>query len=113
MLRRQLALSSRPAGGRCHNGSMRVGLSILIALAGLLSPFAADVATQTPEQPAQVAAQQPFEEWLGALIKEAEERGYGPVLIDQTLIGLEPLTRVVASDRSQAELTITFERYYT
>ena len=45
---------------------MRVGLSVLIVLAGLLSPFAADVATQTPGQPTQVAAQQPFEEWLGA-----------------------------------------------
>src|SRR2546425_2793963 len=91
---------------------MRVGLSVLIVLAGLLSPFAADVATQTPGQPTQVAAQQPFEEWLGALIKEAGERGYGQDLIDQALLGLEPLPRVVASDRSQAELTITFERYY-
>ena len=91
---------------------MRVGLSVLIGLAGLLSPLAADVAPQTPEPLTQVAAQQPFEEWLGALIKEAEDRGYTRDLIDQTLVGIEPLPHVVASDRTQAELTITFDRYY-
>lgn len=91
---------------------MRVGPSVLIALAGLLSPFATDVAPQTPGQLTQVAARQPFEEWLGALIKEAGERGYSESLISETLVGLDPLPRVVASDRSQAELTITFDRYY-
>src|SRR5262245_32214978 len=91
---------------------MRAGLSVLIAVAALVGPVAARVAPQTPEQPPQVSAQQPFEEWLGALIKEAQERGFSGDLIDHALVGLEPLPRVVASDRSQAELTISFERYY-
>jgi membrane-bound lytic murein transglycosylase B len=91
---------------------MRVGPSALIALVGLLSLVVADVAPQTPAQTPPIVTQQPFEDWLGALIKEAQERGYSDSLIDQTLVGLEPLQRVVASDRSQAELTITFDRYY-
>ena len=91
---------------------MRAGPSVLIVLTALLGAVAAPEAQQTPEQPTEVAAQQPFDEWLGGLIKEAQDRGYGKDLIDQALVGLEPLHRVVASDRSQAELTITFDRYY-
>ena len=90
---------------------MRVAPSVLIALVGLLSFFAADVAPQTSEQETPVAAPQPFDEWLGGVIKEAGERGFSEALIAETLVGLEPLHRVVASDRSQAELTVTFERY--
>jgi membrane-bound lytic murein transglycosylase B len=91
---------------------MRPAPVVLIALVGLLGLVAPDVAPQTPRQSAPIVPQPPFEEWLGALIKEAGERGYSEDLISQTLTGLEPLPRVVASDRSQAELTITFERYY-
>ena len=32
-------------------------------------------------------------------------------MIDATLVGLQPLERVVARDTSQAELTLTFDRY--
>jgi membrane-bound lytic murein transglycosylase B len=54
----------------------------------------------------------PFGDWLQELIVEARERGYGADLIDQTLARLEPLQRVIANDRSQAELVVGFERYY-
>jgi membrane-bound lytic murein transglycosylase B len=53
-----------------------------------------------------------FDQWLQALIAEAHDRGYSPHLIEQTLVGLQPLTRVIQNDRSQAELVVGFERYY-
>jgi hypothetical protein len=42
---------------------------------------------------------------------EARERGFDDELIERTLVGLEPLPRVVASDRNQAELVMTLDRY--
>jgi len=53
-----------------------------------------------------------WNEWLQELIAEARDRGYSDELIAQTLAGLEPLPRVIANDRSQAELVVGFERYY-
>src|SRR5687767_6423863 len=53
----------------------------------------------------------PFEEWLAALIEEADDKGYDEQLIRQTLVGLEPLPRVIQADRSQAELNPGLERY--
>jgi membrane-bound lytic murein transglycosylase B len=77
-------------------------------------------AAQAPQAPpngvpegAPAAPAQPFDEWLGALIAEARGRGFSNELVDETLTGLEPLHRVIASDRSQAELNPGFNRYYT
>jgi membrane-bound lytic murein transglycosylase B len=53
----------------------------------------------------------PFDEWLGDLTREARDRGFSDALVEQTLAGLEPLQRVVDSDRSQAELNPGFNRY--
>ena len=53
----------------------------------------------------------PFEEWLAAVIEEADDRGFDEGLIKQTLVGLEPLPRVIQADRSQAELNPGLERY--
>jgi membrane-bound lytic murein transglycosylase B len=53
----------------------------------------------------------PFETWLAALIDEARGRGYSETVIGETLAGLQPLQRVIRSDRTQAELTVTFESY--
>jgi membrane-bound lytic murein transglycosylase B len=53
----------------------------------------------------------PFDAWLSTLIAEARARGFDSGLIDRTLVGLRPLPRVVASDRSQAGLVDTLERY--
>src|SRR5262245_36879590 len=58
-----------------------------------------------------VETAQPFDDWLGALIKEARERGYSEDLVSQTLEGLTPLERVIKNDRSQAELNPGFDRY--
>jgi membrane-bound lytic murein transglycosylase B len=58
-----------------------------------------------------VNAPQGFNDWLSALIQEAHTRGYGDELVAQTLQGLQPLERVIQSDRSQAELNPGFERY--
>ncbi len=56
-------------------------------------------------------APEPFDAWLSTLIGDAKSRGFDDDLIDRTLSGLEPLPRVVASDRSQAELVLTLDRY--
>ena len=57
-------------------------------------------------------APQPFEEWLQELIAEAHARGFSDELIDATLTGLTPVPRVVERDSSQAEFTITLDRYF-
>jgi membrane-bound lytic murein transglycosylase B len=56
--------------------------------------------------------QQPFDEWRQELIQEARDRGYSDTVVKQTLVGLQPLQRVIQNDRSQAELVVGFERYY-
>ncbi len=58
-----------------------------------------------------VDATQSFDAWLADFVNEARGRGFGDELLSSTVVGLEPLHRVVASDRTQAELTVTFERY--
>jgi membrane-bound lytic murein transglycosylase B len=60
---------------------------------------------------AQSGAPQPFEEWLAELLAEARARGYSDALLGQTLVGLTPLARVIASDRQQPEATLTIEEY--
>jgi membrane-bound lytic murein transglycosylase B len=54
----------------------------------------------------------PFDAWLGDLIADARSRGFEETLLNDTLVGLQPLPRVVERDRSQAELTITLDRYF-
>jgi membrane-bound lytic murein transglycosylase B len=53
----------------------------------------------------------PFNEWLEALIQEARDRGFSEPVLQQTLVGLEPLQRVIESDRSQPELTPGLAQY--
>ncbi len=62
-------------------------------------------------QEATPAPPPPFTDWLADLTREARERGFSEALVQQTLSGLEPLHRVVESDRSQAELNPGFSRY--
>ena len=54
----------------------------------------------------------PFDQWRQELMDEARARGYGEDLIRQALAGVEPLPRVLTSDRSQAEAVVGFDRYY-
>src|SRR5919107_493575 len=53
----------------------------------------------------------PFDAWLAELIKEADDKGFGERLIADTLVGFEPLLRVIQADRSQAELNPGLDRY--
>src|SRR6476660_7129620 len=66
----------------------------------------------TPQQNAAPPPSRPFAEWLQELIAEAHARGFSDELIDATLSGLTPIPRVVERDNSQAEFTITFDRYF-
>jgi membrane-bound lytic murein transglycosylase B len=76
-------------------------LAVLLA-AALFAPLQEPVSDTPP----------PFDDWLQALIAEARERGYSPNLVDETLVGLQPVPRVIKEDRSQAELVVGFNRYY-
>lgn len=66
----------------------------------------------TPQENAAPPPSRPFEEWLQELIAEAHSRGFSDELIDATLSGITPIPRVVERDSSQAEFTITLERYF-
>ena len=46
------------------------------------------------------------------MIDEAHARGFSDDLINATLTGLTPVSRVVERDSSQAEFTITLDRYF-
>ena len=81
---------------------------ILFAVA-LITAFTQVALTQTATAPAEPA--QPFDVWLAELIREANERGYGEALVRETLVGIEPLTRVIQADRNQAELSPGLDRY--
>ena len=76
--------------------------SLLAALAGI-------VTAQSPPAPAEPAV--PFDVWLAELIREANGRGFNETLIEDTLVGIEPLPRVIQADRSQAELSPGLDRY--
>ncbi len=85
---------------RCFWAAVAVALSL---------PLLAQVAV--PQDPVAVDAPQPFDAWLADFITEARARGYSADLLASTVSGLEPLPRVIASDRTQAELKVGFERY--
>lgn len=69
-------------------------------------------ALMAPQQTAVETSSRPFEEWLQDLIAEAHARGFSDELIGATLSGLTPVSRVVERDSSQAEFTITLDRYF-
>ena len=68
-------------------------------------------AQEAPSEQVPIHAAQTFDAWLGEFIGEARSRGFSDALLSRTVAGLTPLHRVVASDRSQAELIVSFERY--
>src|SRR5262245_43074796 len=99
-------------------GSSRMrwkALIVAVTMAGVA------VAAQTPQQdpPAPVPpspdstvdAPTSFPDSLTGLIKEACDRGLSEALATETLEGLQPLERVIQSDRAQAELNPGFDRY--
>src|SRR6267142_919567 len=77
-------------------------LAVLLLAATILAP---QQTVAPPPSP-------PFEQWLQELIAEARARGFSDGLIDATLSGITPVQRVVERDSSQAEFTITLDRYF-
>jgi membrane-bound lytic murein transglycosylase B len=84
---------------------MRRALLVIAALAALT------VVVRAQSSPAPAEPPVPFDVWLAELIHEANERGYNEALVNDTLVGLEPLPRVIQADRSQAELAPGLDRY--
>ena len=84
---------------------MRRALLVIAALAALT------VVVRAQSYPAPAEPPVPFDVWLAELIHEANERGYNEALVNDTLVGLEPLPRVIQADRSQAELAPGLDRY--
>ena len=81
-------------------------------LAALLLSTALLLPQQVPPPPAPETPSPPFEEWLQQLIDEAHARGFSDDLINATLTGLTPISRVVQRDSSQAEFRISLDRYF-
>jgi membrane-bound lytic murein transglycosylase B len=93
-----------------------VALLVLLGLVELVAfaPLRAQgTAAGAQTQPADVVidAPEPFGVWLDKLMAEARTRGFSERLIQQTLVGLEPMPQVVRSDRNQAELNPGFAKY--
>ena len=81
----------------------------LLLLVVLITAFTRVALTQTPPPPAEPA--QPFDAWLADLIHEASEKGFNDALLQDTIVGIDPLPRVIQADRSQAELNPGLDRY--
>src|SRR6185436_11876159 len=81
----------------------------LLVLVAVITALTRVALTQTPTPPAEPT--QPFDAWLADLIHEASEKGFDEALLEDTLVGIEPLPRVIQADRSQAELNPGLDRY--
>lgn len=58
-----------------------------------------------------VEARLPFDEWLKGMRAEAIERGVRPETVDLAFASLAPLDIVVERDRTQAEFTLSLDKY--
>ncbi len=81
-----------------------------ILIAGLLFAWQ-DPSPPPTSLPTPVVEPEPFDSWLATTIADARSRGFDEAVISRTLVGLEPLERVVVSDRNQAELVPGLDRY--
>jgi len=81
----------------------------LLILVVLITAFTRVALTQTSPPPAEPA--EPFDVWLANLIHEANEKGFNDAILQDTIVGIEPLPRVIQADRSQAELNPGLGRY--
>ena len=84
-------------------------VALITAFTGVALTQTSTPLTQTNTPPAEPS--QPFDVWLADLIHEASEKGFDEALVQDTLVGIEPLTRVIQADRSQAELNPGLDRY--
>ena len=64
---------------------------------------------QSPDEP--LPPRETFAAWLEQFIGEALARGLSAPVVHGTLAGIEPLERVIQSDRTQAELTPGLDKY--
>ena len=67
------------------------------------------VHAQSPDEP--LPPRETFAAWLEQFIGEALARGLSTPVVHGALAGIEPLERVIRSDRSQAELTPGLDKY--
>jgi membrane-bound lytic murein transglycosylase B len=88
----------------------RLGSLLTLLLVLGCWPVSGQGPAPAPAEPV-VDAPAPFDDWLKTLIAEALDKGFDPALVETTLAHLEPLPRVIAADRSQAELNPGFARY--
>ena len=89
-------------------------LLFLVVLITALTRVALTQTSTPPAEPldsARGGPSQPFDVWLADLIHEASEKGFNEALLQDTLVGIEPLPRVIQADRSQAELSPGLDRY--
>jgi membrane-bound lytic murein transglycosylase B len=89
-------------------------LAVLLGLFLAVQQTAAQAPPTPPDGVSEAAPAppaQPFSEWLKDLQGEARNRGFKDALVKDALGGLEPLERVIAQDRAQAELRPGFNRY--
>jgi membrane-bound lytic murein transglycosylase B len=61
--------------------------------------------------PGQLEAAQDFSAWLQGVREEAKAAGISETTLDQALVGIEPIPRVIELDRRQPEFTLTFKQY--
>lgn len=61
--------------------------------------------------PARAQTSPPFDGWLAELRAEALERGISAEILQDALIGVAPIPRVIELDRSQPEFTLTLDEY--
>jgi len=61
--------------------------------------------------PTALAQSQPFGQWLDEVRREAVARGIRQATVDDALVGITPIPRVLELDRRQPEFTLTFQQY--
>ena len=87
-------------------------LVLLLGIWVLAEPHAlTESARQTAAQDQLAQPSESFDQWLVRLKDEARQRGFSEELIGQAFDDLQPLQRVIQSDRNQAELNPGFGRY--
>jgi membrane-bound lytic murein transglycosylase B len=85
---------------------------LLLGICVVTEPHAlSESARQTAAQDQLAQPSESFDQWLVRLKDEARQRGFSEELIDEALDDLQPLPRVIQSDRNQAELNPGFGRY--
>ncbi len=104
------------AGARKRRAVMAI--AAMLILNGCEKAGATGAVDNSPSQPAEKPAtgeqgrKQTFAAWLDDLKAEARTtRGIRPDILEQAFAGVSPLPRVLERDRTQPEMTLTFQDY--